>query len=248
MYVNINGAETFPDDPVNPVPIRIEINTDAQQPGRGRGCSSAHPGESDQAGPPIFHEAPGIPARAGQRGGDGGEHQDLDIVLTFDESGSMEFDTLCYGCWTPDDTVEYPEGNRYPLVWNGPYYGPPQHCQGNAIPTLRNNTLINPYIAIEAEEYSYLSNDYHRATSAGQGYTAWAMQRNGTIYDPKTGYLGDSGAWGRDTQGAYLISTSVTQAMKVPRRASGVRVYLGRSYQRGDVPAQRLDNQSRRSV
>ena len=29
--------------------------------------------------------------------------QDLDIMLAFDESGSMEFFTLCYGCWTPSN-------------------------------------------------------------------------------------------------------------------------------------------------
>lgn len=135
--------------------------------------------------------------------------KDLDIVLVFDQSGSMEFDTLCYGCWTPkvngNDAVEYPEGGRSPLPWNGPSDGPPAHCVGSTIAkTPKISGSYYYYLAIEAEEYSALSNDYHRATRPGSGYTYWAMQRNGVINVPTSGYLGDAGAYGRDTQGAYL--------------------------------------------
>ena len=28
---------------------------------------------------------------------------DVDIVIVYDKSGSMEYDTLCYGCWEPSE-------------------------------------------------------------------------------------------------------------------------------------------------
>ena len=75
----------------------------------------------------------------------------VDVVIAFDQSGSMEFDTLCYGCWTPSNEVEYPDGNRWPLPWNGPADGPPAHCAGST-PYQYSGDY---FIAIEAEEYSY---------------------------------------------------------------------------------------------
>jgi Flp pilus assembly protein TadG len=65
------------------------------------------------------------------------QHQD--VVIVFDRSGSMEFDTLCYGCWeaSSDEEVQYPDGNIYPLPWSlreesegGNKEPPPDHCAG----------------------------------------------------------------------------------------------------------------------
>jgi hypothetical protein len=65
------------------------------------------------------------------------QHQD--VVIVFDRSGSMEFDTLCYGCWEPssNEEVHYPDGNIYPLPWSlrsrsqgGNKEPPPDHCAG----------------------------------------------------------------------------------------------------------------------
>jgi hypothetical protein len=59
------------------------------------------------------------------------QHQD--VVIVFDRSGSMEFDTLCYGCWEPssDPEVQYPDGNIYPLPWSeSRKEPPPDHCAG----------------------------------------------------------------------------------------------------------------------
>ncbi len=128
--------------------------------------------------------------------------QDLDIMLALDESGSMEFDTLCYGCWTRNPSTEYPDGYRWPLPWEGPPNGPPAHCSGTGSPLVYSGKT---YIEIEAEEYSAISNDYHRATSPGKGYTYWVMERNGYVYGPQTYYLGDSYAYGRDSRGAYIM-------------------------------------------
>ncbi len=128
--------------------------------------------------------------------------QDLDIMLVLDESGSMEFDTLCYGCWTRNPSTEYPDGFRWPLPWGGPPDGPPIQCSGTGSPLEYSGKT---YIEIEAEEYSAISNDYHRATSPGKGYTYWVMERNGHVHGSQTSYLGDANAYGRDSRGAYIM-------------------------------------------
>ena len=94
----------------------------------------------------------------------------LDIALVFDRSGSMEFDTLCYGCWTAATGTEYPEGNRHPLPWDGDTNGQPDHCEGST-PWVYSG---NKYIIIEAEEYGMLSNAYNRDLYT-QGYTYWVL-------------------------------------------------------------------------
>ncbi|MFP4394361.1 MAG: VWA domain-containing protein [Anaerolineales bacterium] len=137
--------------------------------------------------------------------------QDLDIMLAFDESGSMEFFTLCYGCWTPRDGELYPEGDRWPLPWWGPPDGPPIQCSGAGDGPYEHGG--DTYIIVEAEEYSYASSDYHRATYPGKGYTYWVLSRNGEVNEPKTNHLGDTGAYGRDDRGAYISHA--------PRRIGG---------------------------
>ncbi|RME32016.1 MAG: VWA domain-containing protein, partial [Thermoflexia bacterium] len=113
----------------------------------------------------------------------------LDIVIVFDRSGSMEFDTLCYGCWQAQSGVPYPGGLIYPLPWNGPPNGPPAHCG----PTQEFTYSGYRYYYIEAEEYSRASNPYNRYLYVPY-YTYWVMQR-----EP-----GD-GASGRDSRGAYIM-------------------------------------------
>jgi hypothetical protein len=137
--------------------------------------------------------------------------KDLDIVLAFDQSGSMEFFTLCYGCWTPVNGELYPEGDRWPLPWWGPPDGPPIQCSGAGDGPYEQGG--DTYILIEAEEYGYASNDYHRATYPGKGYTYWVLNRNGAVNEPDTWYLGDAGAYGRDDRGAYISHA--------PRRIGG---------------------------
>ncbi|HOT91698.1 MAG TPA: VWA domain-containing protein [Anaerolineae bacterium] len=124
----------------------------------------------------------------------------LDVVLVYDNSGSMEFDTLCYGCWSPRTGVAYPDGNRWPLPWNGPASGPPAHCSGNAPLTYSGNK----YIIIEAEEYSNNNVPYDRE-GYSQGMTYWVMQRNGSQAPSwHKNASGGAGALGRDAYGAYI--------------------------------------------
>lgn len=116
--------------------------------------------------------------------------QDLDIVIVFDRSGSMEFDTLCYGCWVKQWGVPYPGGLIYPLRWNGPPNGPPAHCGATQEFTYSGYK----YYYIEAEEYSRATNPYNRNLYAPY-YTYWVMQRGKR----------NSGASSRDSREAYIM-------------------------------------------
>jgi len=217
VYVKINNNETFPYDPDNPPDTKIEIDTASFADTQG---NNLVPNSASRIQVKVtqrvhlyfmrllgFSEVPVIGTATAEN------IKDLDVVLVFDKSGSMEFDTLCYGCWIPEANKEYPDGKPVPLRWDGAPDGSPYHCShdqdgdgdydaddGNGIKTINGDY----YMVIEAEEYSRISNDYHRNTSPGQGYTYWVMQRNGKITAPNTSYLGDAGAYGRDTQGAYI--------------------------------------------
>jgi hypothetical protein len=130
--------------------------------------------------------------------------RNADVVLVFDESGSMEFDTLCYGCWDKDP---FPDGTIYPLKWSrDSATAVPTHCTNddtyyNYSSSLRRNDFHYQhrtygdryYIVIEAEEYSYLREvaDYHK-WSYTPYKTFWVMQRNG------------KGSTRRDSRGGYL--------------------------------------------
>jgi len=122
----------------------------------------------------------------------------LDVALVFDDSGSMEFDTLCYGCWRPSSSTSYPDGNFYPLPWDGDLDGQPDHCEGNSAYSYDGKK----YIIIEAEEYSYTNNSYSRDLYT-TGFTYWVIQRNG-LYHSSSSYLGRADSFGRDDEGGYI--------------------------------------------
>lgn len=147
----------------------------------------------------------------------------LDIVLVYDRSGSMEFDTLCYGCWEAQgqksnpsaSPCANPDGCIYPLLWStvSPT-ATAAHC-ANSMTYVSYDSNFNRndlnyrhkvytnryYIVIEAEEYSYAKEeaDYHPS-----GYipykTFWVIQRNPYNWSTKT----KVDATYRDTRGAYL--------------------------------------------
>jgi len=143
----------------------------------------------------------------------------IDTVIVYDKSGSMEYDTLCYGCWEPSDE-QYPSGNIFPLPWAGHIEPPPDHCRESGCGDDEEDTYYyyNPtyeyndcnyrrsvyggyeyYTIIEAEEYSRMSVDYH-SWGYTPYYTFWVVQRNAYNY-----YHGRSvGAQGRDARGAYI--------------------------------------------
>lgn len=125
----------------------------------------------------------------------------LDVVLVYDNSGSMEFDTLCYGCWTPQTGVAYPGGQRWPLPWKGPADGPPAHCAGSGSPITRNGYQ---YRIVEAEEYGSTNVPYNRDAYV-QAMTYWVMQRTGSQAASWQRNGSGAGALGRDTYGGYIM-------------------------------------------
>ena len=122
----------------------------------------------------------------------------VDTVIVYDKSGSMEFDTLCYGCWEPTEE-DYPGGDLYPLHWSNSSVSSADHCTGwssssgyncGSYQYYNSDYEVNNcdyrdrwyndrhYTVIEGEEYSRLSADYH-SWGYTPFYTFWVMQHNG---------------------------------------------------------------------
>jgi hypothetical protein len=119
----------------------------------------------------------------------------VDIVIVYDKSGSMEYDTLCYGCWEPSEE-QYPNGYIYPLHWSDSTIESADHC---ATSNRYHERSGEYYIVIEAEEYSRL-NEPLDPEGLAPYYTFWVLQRN-----DYNGYHNQQvGAKGRDERGAYL--------------------------------------------
>lgn len=108
--------------------------------------------------------------------------RDLDIVIVFDRSGSMQEDTRCYGCWEAGGG-QYPAGVYYPLPFR-------DHCE----PSQPLSEGGYHYLSIEAEHYSYyeVNADYHRKYTEPPA-TWWAMQREPGV-----------NASGVDARGAFM--------------------------------------------
>ncbi len=129
----------------------------------------------------------------------------IDAVVVQDKSSSMEFGTLCYGCWEAEAGIQYPGGSIYPLHWSDTTIENADHC-ANDCTTYITRTIgaidyrlsdchyYNPdhedyYTVIEAEHYSYHNIDYHR--SFYQPYKSyWVLQRN--TYNEDEGAFGDA--------------------------------------------------------
>ncbi|MBN2007346.1 MAG: VWA domain-containing protein [Anaerolineae bacterium] len=220
VHVYVDGVQNFEDDPEDPSPIRIEITTMTEN-----NELNPPPNTASRIRVKVTHMVPmffmkllGIKEAPVVGIASAENIVNLDIVLVFDKSGSMEFDTLCYGCWIPTDE-EYPEGDLQPLRWDAGPNDNPLHCQGSAVQKKRLNNINYVFTLIEAEEYSRITNTPRRYA---QGYTYWVLQRNGRINAPQTGYLGDSGALGRDTQGAYIAHFPYRTGFDGEDGASGV--------------------------
>jgi Flp pilus assembly protein TadG len=103
----------------------------------------------------------------------------LDIAVVFDNSGSMEGDTICYDCWhkTSNDIINYPfpsNGTYNPISYTALFSN--SLCGVASTPYI---TGTNRYIIMEAELYARDYSDWHRAArQTGVGY--WALQRGGT--------------------------------------------------------------------
>jgi hypothetical protein len=98
----------------------------------------------------------------------------VDVAVVYDRSGSMEFDTRCYGCYEANGSP-YPGGDRNPL----PY--PDAFC-GESSPVVYNDYTI---LVSEAELFtystSYREHNYHREYYQFPD-TYWSMQRQPGAY------------------------------------------------------------------
>ena len=121
--------------------------------------------------------------------------QNLDVAIVFDRSGSMEFDTICYGCWEVAENhgydyrhwlsgEEYPGGQRYPLAY------PDELCAGYDPEEMYRTHRDREYVIIEAEHYTNnwppFDPDYRTNETS-----YWGLQRTGvgssTYNDPCSG-------------------------------------------------------------
>jgi Flp pilus assembly protein TadG len=104
----------------------------------------------------------------------------LDVVIVYDHSGSMEFDTLCYECWVPHGAPgELPGGNPctqddgciFPLQWAQSPTSPPatpNHCAGWDRATGTFN--CGSYTSTGAPSGYQKNNCNYRNTSTGRLY------------------------------------------------------------------------------
>jgi hypothetical protein len=110
--------------------------------------------------------------------------QNLDVAVVFDRSGSMEYDTICYGCWETVDgrgydydnsqwsASMYPGGVRHPM----PY--PNDLCSGyDPEDMYETDQDDNYYVIIEAEHY-YQSLPPFDPEYRSSKTSYWALQRN----------------------------------------------------------------------
>jgi len=98
---------------------------------------------------------------------------DLDVVVVFDISGSMEYSTICYDCWVRTD----PTNPDYP---NNGYFNPiPADVPNSDLCAATQSPYVQDgyrYLIAEAELAAFNPNLWEtRYRQTGQGY--WAIQR-----------------------------------------------------------------------
>mgnify|MGYP006288477375 CR=1 FL=1 len=93
----------------------------------------------------------------------------IDTVIVYDDSSSMEFTTVCYGCWEPDDDEMYPVGEIYPLHWSETSTMTADHCAGGC--TVLDDSVVTDdnYSTYSATDYEY--NNCHYRDPKDDVYT-----------------------------------------------------------------------------
>jgi len=146
----------------------------------------------------------------------------IDSVIVYDESSSMEFMTVCYGCWERRSDAMYPDGDIFPLHWSDTSPTIADHCAHSCVITPVNYSRYEPnqsyesndchyqefevanpdyYIVIEAEEYSAIHPDYQPLVGE-PFHTFWVVQHNdhGSYYKGDQADVND----GDPYRGAYI--------------------------------------------
>jgi hypothetical protein len=120
----------------------------------------------------------------------------VDVAIVYDRSGSMEFDTRCYGCYEAYAPAgAYPNGRRYPLPYDA------NICAASQ-PIVNGSYRI---LVAEAEYFtynsSYVEHDYHREYYVpNTNSTYWAIQR-----DPGAYASGYRSPYSNDNRGAHMM-------------------------------------------
>jgi len=120
-----------------------------------------------------FRQVPASDAAAAQN------ITNLDVVVTFDHTGSMQADTICYDCWhkNTSDIIAHPfpyNGTAYPISYT--LVMTKNLCNLTSQPYV---TTTGRYLIMEAELYSRNNSSWYRETrQTGVGY--WALQRGTT--------------------------------------------------------------------
>ena len=125
---------------------------------------------------------------------------EVDAVLVLDRSGSMEFDTICYGCWEVDegdgyDYTAWSPGNEYSMGDGErggvahPLSYPHDLCSGAPYwDTYSSQT----YIVIEAEHYTQNWPTFDPGYRLKES-SYWGLQRNGRGTTTVGGCSGEDG-------------------------------------------------------
>jgi hypothetical protein len=118
----------------------------------------------------------------------------LDVVIVYDKSGSMQFDTRCFDCYDKAEGEVYPEGVRYPLPFDDTF------CNSTDTSLVYNSYEI---LVAEAEYYaystSYFEHDYHVEAYQFPN-TYWAIQRT-----PYSAASGERDPVANDKRGAHMM-------------------------------------------
>lgn len=108
---------------------------------------------------------------------------ETDVVLVLDRSGSMELDTVGYGCWEVDegegyDYTAWPSGEAYPDGVRHPLPYPSPLCSGYDPEDMYYTYEGNEYIIIEAEHYTTNWPPFNPNYQLNKT-SYWGLQRNG---------------------------------------------------------------------
>lgn len=135
----------------------------------------------------------------------------IDVTIVYDRSGSMRFNTMCWGCYSQPSGTIYPNGYRYRLPYDATFC----NAAGDVpITTNLSGVAIPPVLSIEAEYFSYstsyVEHDYHQNYLPVQNRTYWIIQRvsgsQASGFRPIAGdvYCGGS-ACPNDRRGAHMM-------------------------------------------
>jgi Flp pilus assembly protein TadG len=170
----------------------------------------------------------------------------LDVMIVFDVSGSMEYETNCYDCWVREtyDVINrpYPQNGYYnPLPYNPAWAGagvpqsiplsnlctvfpPNPYRYDNGTPGNPNDDLF--YLVHEAELYSRNKGDW-RFEARKPGYGFWVIQRGSRRWGNTIQEVGGGTNDEKDFQGNQAVSMANQSSNVCNPPAGGIDCNVG---------------------